>query len=342
MRRATWIAALLGLLILIALVALEGATDVIAAVSHAGWVLLWIVPLHLLPLALDAQAWKVLLARVVHKKGNLLPFLLWIATVREAVNRLLPTISIGGELVGIRLAKLRFDDSVVVTATMVIEVLLTVAAQYVFAAVGAVLILATNPEVDQAWSIGLALVLSLPVPFAFGWLLRNGKVFERLHRFASRLLGEANALVARMEGARLDREIRRLFGEPRLLLTALCWQLLGFVSGSLETWFALKVLGHPVSIGAAVAVESLSQAIRNVVFVVPGGLGVQEAAVMLFARLVGVEGEIGLTLALIKRMREVLFGVPALLSWQWAEASPLRFVLSQPNKPSPVPKPSEG
>jgi hypothetical protein len=27
---------------------------------------------------------------------------------------------------------------------------------------------------------------------------------------------------------------------------------------------------------------------------------------------------------LIKRMREVLFGVPALLSWQWVEARQLR------------------
>ena len=71
-----------------------------------------------------------------------------IAAVREAVNRLLPTVSIGGELVGIRLAKLRFPDSVVVTATIVVEVLLTVVAQYIFAAGGVVLMLAAHPELS--------------------------------------------------------------------------------------------------------------------------------------------------------------------------------------------------
>jgi putative membrane protein len=162
-------------------------------------------------------------------------------------------------------------------------------------------------------------------------------VFERLHGFASRLLGEASQLVARMEGVRLDGEIRRLFGAPRVLGVALAWQLCGFVVGSLETWFALMVLGHPISLGAAVAVESLSQAIRNVIFIVPGGLGVQEAAVMLFARLVGVEGDIALTLALVKRMREILFGIPALLSWQWVEASTLRSTLGRPNQPVAAP-----
>jgi hypothetical protein len=37
-----------------------------------------------------------------------------------------------------------------------------------------------------------------------------------------------------------------------------------------------------------------------------------------------VGGEIALSLALIKRVREILFGVPALLSWQWVEARQLR------------------
>jgi putative membrane protein len=337
MKRTAWLAAFAGLFVLIGLVAVQGAGDVLAILSQAGWVLLWLVPLHFVPLALDAKAWNVLLVRTASAPRNLLPFLVWIAAVREAVNRLLPTVSIGGELVGIRLAKLRFPDSVVVTATIVVEVLLTVVAQYIFAAGGVVLMLAAHPELSQVWSIGTALVLSLPLPFAFAWLLHSGRVFERLHGFASRLLGEASQLVARMEGVRLDGEIRRLFGAPRVLGVALAWQLCGFVVGSLETWFALMVLGHPISLGAAVAVESLSQAIRNVIFIVPGGLGVQEAAVMLFARLVGVEGDIALTLALVKRMREILFGIPALLSWQWVEASTLRSTLGRPNQPVAAP-----
>lgn len=341
MKRTAWIAALVGLAFLVGLVMVQGVVEVAAVIARAGFVLLWLVPLHLLPLTLDAQAWNVLLARSGQNRPRSLPFLLWIAAVREAVNRLLPTISIGGELVGIRLAKLRFTDSIAVTATIVIEVLLTVMAQYVFAAAGVVFILAANPHIHQAWSIGMALLFALSVPFAFAWILKNGKVFERLHGFATRLLGQANRWVARMEGTRLDQEIHGLFNHPRVLVVALVWQLLGFAAGALETWIALLMLGHPISLGAAIAVESLSQAIRNVIFIVPGGLGVQEAAVMLFARLVGVEGDIGLTLALVKRMREILFGVPALLSWQWAEVGQSGGILRAPNKAVSVSGPTD-
>lgn len=258
MKRTAWLAALFGLALLVGLILYQGVNEVTATLSRASWVLLWLAPLHLVPLALDAQAWTVLLAPRFPDKRGIFPFLLWIATIREAVNRLIPTVSIGGELVGIRLSRLRFEDSVSVTATIVIEVMLTTAAQYVFAAAGVVLILANDPDLDQTWSIVTALVLSLPIPIAFAWVLKYGRVFERLHQFAIRLVGEASRFVVRMEGARLDHEIALLLAQHRRLFVAFLWQLAGFVAGSLETWFALRVLGHPVSPAAAIAVESLS------------------------------------------------------------------------------------
>jgi hypothetical protein len=68
------------------------------------------------------------------------------------------------------------------------------------------------------------------------------------------------------------------------------------------------------------AVEALTQAVRHASFLIPAGLGVQEAAVLLFGYLAGINGDLALSLALVKRMREILFGVPALLSWQWLVA----------------------
>ncbi|MFZ0498249.1 MAG: hypothetical protein WAU49_02615 [Steroidobacteraceae bacterium] len=49
------------------------------------------------------------------------------------------------------------------------------------------------------------------------------------------------------------------------------------------------------------------------------GLGVQEASLIGFGALLGVNAELALALSLAKRMREILFGVPALLSWYWVE-----------------------
>ena len=52
---------------------------------------------------------------------------------------------------------------------------------------------------------------------------------------------------------------------------------------------------------------------------VPAGLGVQERPLLLLGHMLGVDPQTSMSLALVKRAREILFGVPALLSWQWLE-----------------------
>ncbi|MDF3834110.1 lysylphosphatidylglycerol synthase domain-containing protein, partial [Cupriavidus basilensis] len=313
MKRLIYLTGLLGMLALTALVIHEGVGDVARIVTQAGWPLLLLVPFHALPLLLDAQGWRVLLkasADPGQKAG--LGFLWWVATVREAVNRLLPTVSIGGELVGIRLARLRVADTTAVTASVVVEVMVTLFAQYVFSAIGVVLLMLAMHGSSQAWVILVGLLLSLPVPVLFALSLRHSAIFERLEGAARRLFGGDHRLVALIDGARLDAQIRALNARHGALLAALCWQLAGLVVGALEIWFALMVLGHPVPFWQALAIESLTQAVRHVAFFVPAGLGVQEAVVMLLGHLLGVDPQVSLSLALVKRAREVLFGVPAL------------------------------
>ncbi len=81
----------------------------------------------------------------------------------------------------------------------------------------------------------------------------------------------------------------------------------------------LRLFGHPVDWRAAVSVEGLTQAVRHIAFVIPAGLGVQEAALIMFGRTFGIDAELALALSMAKRLREVLLGVVSLLSWQWME-----------------------
>jgi putative membrane protein len=173
---------------------------------------------------------------------------------------------------------------------------------------------------EQVWVIAASLLLSLPLPLLAWWLLRDGTAFQRLERWAVRLFGERTLATLNIDGAALDGAIGRLLQQRGRLLRALGWQLASYVLGSFETWYALRLLGHPVDASTAVAIEALSQAARHAGFMVPAGLGVQEAAVLLFGVLAGVGGEVALSLALVKRMREIVLGIPALLSWQWFEA----------------------
>jgi len=78
----------------------------------------------------------------------------------------------------------------------------------------------------------------------------------------------------------------------------------------------LALLGSPVSLSGVLAIEALSQAVRHIAFGVPAGIGVQDVAVVVLAQSIGVQLDITLSLALVKRAREILFGVTALISWQ--------------------------
>jgi uncharacterized membrane protein YbhN (UPF0104 family) len=100
--------------------------------------------------------------------------------------------------------------------------------------------------------------------------------------------------------------------------------VVALVSGAFEIWFALRLFNHPVSIGAAVMLESMTQAIRHIAFIVPAGLGVQEAGLVVFGHVVGISGELALAVGMIKRIRELAWGVPTLVGWQWVEGRRLR------------------
>ncbi|RFU48064.1 lysylphosphatidylglycerol synthase domain-containing protein [Paraburkholderia sp. DHOC27] len=314
MKWLQWLGLPIGVTILIALVLHEGVGGLVQAISQAGWVLLWLVPFHALPLLLDAYAWHVLLG----KRTSLL-FLWWIATVREAVNRLLPAAGIGGEIVGIRLARWRVTDVSFVSATVIVEVMVTMAVQYAFSALGLVLIVAWTHQADALRTIGLALLLSLPLPVLAVVLVRRGGVFHAIERWAAHLLGASHALLQGVDGKRLDADIDALMSRTGLLLRAFLWQLGGYMLGALETYWALELLGHPVSVGGALAIEALTQAVRHAAFFIPAGLGVQDAAVVLLAQIFGVDREVAFSLALVKRMREIVFGCLALVSWQVVE-----------------------
>jgi len=329
MRLAVRIALAAGLALLVGLILHEGSA-ILVPLARAGGVLLWLVPLHALPILLDSLGWRALLGRSNETAHGTL---FWIASVREGINRLLPAANIGGELVGIRLLADTGVDGVAAAASVTTEVLLTVVSQYLFVALGVLCLLRITHTVQLADDALIGLGVSLPLVVSLAVLLRYGSVFERLERLAVRLLGEQSLSFLAGQSASLDAAVRELCTDFPRLATTLAWQVTAMVSGSIETWLALRWLGHPVPFGAAIALESLTLAVRNFAFLVPAGLGVQEASLVAFGALLGIDGNLALALSLAKRMREILFGVPALLSWYWVEGRRELQHVRGPGKP---------
>jgi putative membrane protein len=195
---------------------------------------------------------------------------------------------------------------------------LTLFALYLFFVVGVLLLLSIGMSLHGHPYLLLSVVLTLPIPVVTAWLLRHGSVFERMHGF---LMGFVTTSPPSSEAAAsLDREIQAILSRHRVLLGTGFLHFAALVSGSFEVWFALRLFGQPVDWRAAIVLESLTQAVRHVAFVIPAGLGIQEAGLILFGQTFGINAELALAVSMAKRLREVLLGVAALLSWQWAEA----------------------
>jgi putative membrane protein len=319
LRTAVYIAGLLGLALLTILVVHADAPAILGTWKLAGAPLLWLIPYRLIFFVLYAIGWRAMLRPFDPDGRARFGYVLWVTTVREAVDRLLPVASVGGSVVGVRLIRWRGLATVPVSATVIVEILLTLMALYLFGALATLILLAQGTGANH-WHVLAVLALSLPIPLGSLLLLRYGSVFQRMQRWLSPLVGLTGAEAA----TSLDADLRSCLGRIRTLLMAGALQLVALISAALEIWWALRLFDHPISAPAAVMLEGLTQAVRHLAFIVPAGLGVQEAALVLFGHTLGVSTELALAVSAVKRMREVLCGLPPLLSWQWLEARRLR------------------
>jgi putative membrane protein len=324
MRIATYIGGLLGLTLLISLIVRADFFAMVQTLASGGWQLLWLIPYRALFFLLYAVGWLILLRPYDPERRAGIGYLLWVTTVREAIDRLLPVASVGGSVAGVRLVRWRGLAAASVGASVIVEIVLTLIVSYLFTAAGLLLLAELSTTGQQYHRLVLVFLLSLPVPVVTVLLLRYGSVFERLHQFLRPLVGES----AMSEGAAcLDRELRASFHRGWSLLIAGTLQFVALISGSFEIWFALRLFGHPVGADTALVLESMTQAVRHLAFVIPAGLGVQEAGLVLFGQTLGISGELALAVSMAKRMREVLWGLSSLMSWQWLEGRRLHRLI---------------
>jgi putative membrane protein len=305
-------ALLIGLLAVVTIVLHNDSRAIAGLLEKAGWPLLFLVPYHCVPLLLDVLGWRVLI-----REPNRLRSLFAIAAVREAINRLLPVANVGGEVVGVRLLAHRGISYAEAVGSIVVEITLNILAQILFLMLGLVCLLNAQHPFSVVKAAVLSVAGGLGVVLCLVWILRTGGFFRLIHSIAGRLRVASGKYASALDTlGRIDSITRTLVGDRARLARSVAWQLCGLVSGSVETWLALRLLTHPVTFDVAVVLESLTIAARSVFFIAPAGLGVQEVGLVGFGSLYGLSGEVAIALSLAKRAREILFGLPALAAWQ--------------------------
>jgi putative membrane protein len=288
-----------------------GAGDVLAGAAAAGWGLLWVTLYRFVNLAAETQGWRVLFA--ARERPAFLP-LLRLRWIGEAVNSLLPVAQVGGEVVRAQLATRLGARGAVSGAATLVDFTLGLATQFLYTVLAIALLMQTRGlgEETRAWFGGLLVAAAVIAAF---WVAQHLQLFGRVAQLAGRVL-RGGAWEALTGGAvALDAEVKALYARRRDVAAGGVWRMLSWLLHSGETWLALWFLDAPASLAAALILEALSTAVRSGAFAVPGALGVQEGGFVLLGPLVGVSPETALSLALVKRMRELVIGGSGLLIW---------------------------
>lgn len=318
MHRGIIIATLGGLLLIALLVAQQGLVGIGQAVASVGWGIVLVVLIHILQMIFSGMAWQVLLR---HRPVPGAFTFIRIRWIREAVSNMLPMTQIGGEIIGVRLLVLRGIGGGLAGASVVVDLSMEVITQFVFTLLGLALVVVDGQSVEAIhWAVAGVIVMA---PALIGFLLAQRYGLFRLIERLCGFIADKSSLLDADAAAGLHDEIQVLYRNPRLLLNAFNLHLLSWLLGTLEVWVILYCIGVPVSLAEALVIEALGQAVRSAAFIVPGGYGVQEGGYMVIGAFFGLPTETGLALSLVKRVREIILGIPGLLDWQIFEGKRL-------------------
>ncbi len=317
MKHAALFALLAGLALLTGLIAWQGVAEIGALLAGAGWGLLLVAAFHLVPIALAGLAWRSLLLGqgIVRPVGELIR-LRWLA---DSINALLPVAQLGGEVVRGRLLMRKGVGGAATGSSIIVDLTLGLLSLIVYVLTGVLLLAAVGnglgpgigPLVAGVGMLGLMILALIAV--------QRGGVLMRLARLLEGRSDGRVWLSVTGGAAALDRALGELYRRRGPVLRAFLWRLAAWLGGAAETALALHILGHPVGWAEALILESLAQAVRNAGFAVPAGLGVQEGGLILAGALVGIGPDMALALALVRRMRDLVLGLPALAVWQVGE-----------------------
>jgi uncharacterized protein (TIRG00374 family) len=101
--------------------------------------------------------------------------------------------------------------------------------------------------------------------------------------------------------------------QPRRLALSLLCNLLGWITRAAEVWLILYLLRASVSVAMALTIEAFGTGIGFATFFLPLDFGVEEGATVAMFLALGLSGGTGLSLALVRRIREGAWAALGLL-----------------------------
>lgn len=290
-----------------------GFDPIFAAIARAGFGGLVLLCLYaLLVFVCLALAWQMLLPR---RERRPLGDLYLARLVRDSIAEISPFSPVGGMLAAARLMILKGMPGAYAGASVAGDATTEAMAQVVFLAFGLgwgftqFRHLSGGDVLTEAMLA--VLLLAVPGIALLIFLQKKGAVFAE--RLAHRFFPQGG------EGISFHAAIEEMYDSRARLAASSAFHLLAWIGAGGGTYLSFRLVGGHIPLLNAIALEALLCTLRSIAAPVPAAIGVQEWGYAVLAPLFGLPAEMGVAVSLLKRAREIVLGVPALLYWQGVE-----------------------
>jgi phosphatidylglycerophosphate synthase len=301
-------ASLIGLLLLVYLVQRASPAKLLEGIAVVGLGLIPVIGLAGLSHVVRTCAWRVTLLNEKHHAsfGRMLALRLTseaagqIGVFGQVFGEAWRVAGLGGELpVASRITSVALDRALFTLGGAIVTI----------AGITSVLFLlplrhktALYADIFLVGLAGTILVAAIAVQRRWAVLSGPAQVLGRLG-FIGRWVNRKRSTILSVEGKLLD-----FFHHARgAFWGALALNLVAQLAAVLEVYLILRLMGQHKGFVAALAIEGLTKLVSVIGLFNPGNIGTYEGGNMLFAKLVGIGGTAGLTLALIRRIRALFW-----------------------------------
>ncbi|MCW5698884.1 MAG: flippase-like domain-containing protein [Rhodospirillales bacterium] len=303
-----------------------------AQVVALGGNLFWVLAIVFLAFLIDTASWQIVL-RPARLDVSWLYRLWKIRMVGSAFNQIIPLVGKGGEPIKAIMLKRLCDvgyregaASLIATETInLLALVLFVATALVVAAYGGVL----PPNLHAPTGAGIA-VFGLAIGAFF--LIQRFRIASLAGHWLSRApFGRSiGAVLAHIRD--VDDRLAGFYAQDTTrFAVAFALALLHWAVGALEIMLTAYFLGNSLTLLEAWSIAAVVELVRAGTFFIPASIGAQEGALVVVTGAITGQPTLGLSLALVRRFRELLWILWGLgIGWRHALVPVFRSPRSTP------------
>jgi uncharacterized membrane protein YbhN (UPF0104 family) len=264
---------------------------------------LFLILLYSAAQMLYCLAWHVILV------GHGSPVSLWKTFIAysagDALNMTIPSANLAGEPVKTLLIRHQVSFETAVSSQTIYK-FSDILSMTLFLLAGWLITLRLYP-LPLLWNIGAGVVGGgMALLCLLLYFLQNRGIYQPLEKWLTKI-NMGRWIISKLESADLiDRHIADFYRHhPSIFLQSLALNFIAWFGGVLEIVLFMRLFGIPVSFTAALTIETFSMFLSNLIFFVPGRLGVGEGGRVALFLALGYSASSGLVYGIIRRLREL-------------------------------------